>query len=124
MLASSFPPSALLQLLPKTPGVTRLVSWPGRLPSASGPPGLVPDAAKAFFYSARFLLRPHVDAALRSHGRLAVAGREARRGRCCEASHAGPLRGATPAQRAVDVRVLRSPSAGVGVCGGGFLLAA
>src|SRR5829696_9631808 len=61
-----------------------------------------------------------MDAAVRPHGRLALAGRGARRGRCREASLVRPLRGATAAQRTVDVRVLRSPGAGVGVCGGGF----
>ena len=81
---------------------------------------MISDAAKALLYPAWLLLRPHMDAAVRTHGRLAVAGRGARRGRCCEAILARPLRGATHAQRPVDVRVLRSPGAGVGVLGGGF----
>src|SRR5215207_6748144 len=79
---------------------------------------MVPEAPEALLQSAGLGLRPYLDAALRAHGHLAMAGGGAGRGWRCEADLAGLFWGATSAQRAVDARILQAPVAGVGVSGG------
>src|SRR3954471_17988692 len=79
---------------------------------------MVPKAPQALLQSAGLGLRPYLDAALCSHGHLAMAGGGVGRGWRCETDLAGLFWGATSAQRAVDARILQAPLAGVGVRGG------